>query len=100
VPWKWALIITTIGFDIAKSVFQVHGVDAEGNLQLKRRYMPAFLRKAAAVLPGREPSWRLSQIHKRSVVVVIIIVAPVSSSSDASIVTIIGLCLTNRHHDA
>jgi transposase len=96
--------ITTIGLDIAKSVFQVHGVDAEGNVllrrQLKRRYMPAFLRKAAAVLPGREPSWRLSQIHKRSVVVVIIIVAPVSSSSDASIVTIIGLCLTNRHHDA
>jgi|ERR1035437_1111930 hypothetical protein len=24
--------ITTIGLDIAKSVFQVHGVDAEGNL--------------------------------------------------------------------
>ena len=22
--------VTTIGFDIAKSVFQVHGVDAEG----------------------------------------------------------------------
>jgi transposase len=33
--------ITTIGLDIAKSVFQVHGVDAEGHLvirrQLKRR---------------------------------------------------------------
>ena len=24
--------ITTIGLDIAKSVFQVHGVDAEGNV--------------------------------------------------------------------
>jgi hypothetical protein len=24
--------ITTIGLDIAKSVFQVHGVDAEGHL--------------------------------------------------------------------
>lgn len=23
--------VTTIGFDIAKSVFQVHGVDAEGD---------------------------------------------------------------------
>jgi transposase len=23
--------VTTIGLDIAKSVFQVHGVDAEGN---------------------------------------------------------------------
>jgi transposase len=34
--------ITTIGLDIAKSVFQVHGVDVEGNVlirrQLKRRY--------------------------------------------------------------
>jgi transposase len=35
--------ITTIGLDIAKSVFQVHGVDEEGNVilrrQLKRRYV-------------------------------------------------------------
>jgi hypothetical protein len=35
--------ITTIGLDIAKSVFQVHGVDAAGNVvirqQLKRRYV-------------------------------------------------------------
>ena len=34
--------ITTVGLDIAKSVFQVHGVDAQGNVlvrrQLKRRY--------------------------------------------------------------
>jgi putative ABC transport system substrate-binding protein len=28
--------ITTIGLDIAKSVFQVHGVDAEGNVILRR----------------------------------------------------------------
>jgi transposase len=35
--------VTTIGLDIAKSVFQVHGVDAKGNVvirrQLKRRYV-------------------------------------------------------------
>ena len=35
--------ITTIGLDIAKSVFQVHGVDAGGQVivrrQLKRRYV-------------------------------------------------------------
>jgi transposase len=41
--------VTTIGLDIAKSVFQVHGVDAEGNVlirrQLKRRYVPAFFEK-------------------------------------------------------
>ena len=34
--------ITTVGLDIAKSVFQVHGVDAAGQVvirrQLKRRY--------------------------------------------------------------
>jgi transposase len=33
--------VTTIGLDIAKSVFQVHGIDAEGKVlirrQLKRR---------------------------------------------------------------
>jgi hypothetical protein len=37
--------ITTIGLDIAKSVFQVHGVDAAGEVvirrQLKRRYVLA-----------------------------------------------------------
>jgi hypothetical protein len=29
--------ITTIGFDIAKSVFQVHGVDAAGEVVIRRR---------------------------------------------------------------
>jgi hypothetical protein len=37
--------VTTIGLDIAKSVFQVHGVDAHGKVvvrrQLKRRYVDA-----------------------------------------------------------
>ena len=40
--------ITTIGLDIAKSVFQVHGIDADGQVvvrrQLKRRYVLAFFR--------------------------------------------------------
>jgi len=35
--------ISTIGLDIAKSVFQVHGVDAAGQVvlrrQLRRRYV-------------------------------------------------------------
>ena len=42
-------VVTTIGLDIAKSVFQVHGVDAEGKAgirrQLKRRYILAFFQK-------------------------------------------------------
>jgi transposase len=28
--------ITTIGLDIAKSVFQVHGVDAQGKVVIRR----------------------------------------------------------------
>src|SRR6476619_2285796 len=50
--------ITTIGLDIAKSVFQVHGIDAEGNLlirrQLKRRYVLAFFEKLPPCLVGIE----------------------------------------------
>jgi len=45
--------ITTIGLDIAKSVFQVHGVDAAGEVvirrQLKRRSVLAFFQKLRCV---------------------------------------------------
>ena len=50
--------ITTIGLDIAKSVFQVHGVDAAGEVvfrhQSKRRYVLAFFQKLPACLVGIE----------------------------------------------
>src|SRR6202167_75556 len=50
--------ITTIGLDIAKSVFQVHGVDAAGQMvirrQLKRRYVAAFFQKLPPCLVGIE----------------------------------------------
>ena len=50
--------ITTIGLDIAKSVFQVHGVDAGGQVvirrQLKRRYVLAFFQKVPPCLVGIE----------------------------------------------
>ena len=50
--------VTTIGLDIAKSVFQVHGVDAEGHVvirrQLKRRYVLAFFQKLPPCLVGIE----------------------------------------------
>ena len=50
--------ITTIGLDIAKSVFQVHGIDAEGKViirrQLKRRYVLAFFQKLPPCLVGIE----------------------------------------------
>jgi transposase len=31
--------ISTIGLDIAKSVFQVHGVDAAGQVVIRRQYV-------------------------------------------------------------
>ena len=50
--------ITTIGLDIAKSVFQVHGVGADGRVvvrrQLKRRYVLAFFQKLPPCLVGIE----------------------------------------------
>ena len=50
--------VTTIGLDIAKSVFQVHGVDATGQVvirrQFKRRYVLAFFQKLPPCLIGIE----------------------------------------------
>jgi transposase len=49
---------TTIGLEIAKSVFQVHGIDAEGKAvirrQLKRRYVLAFFQKLPPCMIGIE----------------------------------------------
>jgi transposase len=50
--------ITTIGLDIAKSVFQVHGIDASGETvvrrQLRRRQVLPFLGKLPACVIGIE----------------------------------------------
>jgi transposase len=55
--------ITTIGLDIAKSVFQIHGVDVEGNvvirLQLKRRYVLTSFQKLPPWLVASRP------VHRR-----------------------------------
>ena len=52
------ITITTIGLDIAKSVFQVHGVDAAGKVvvrhQLKRSRVLAFFAKLEPCLIGIE----------------------------------------------
>ena len=49
---------TIVGLDIAKSVFQVHGVDADSNVvfrrQLKRRYVLTFFQKLPPCLVGIE----------------------------------------------
>ena len=50
--------VITIGVDFAKSVFQVHGVDADGRVvvrrQLRRRQMLPFFEKLPSCLAG----WR------------------------------------------
>ena len=50
--------VTTIGLDIAKNVFQVHGVDAEGNVlirrQLRRSRVLPFFKDLAPCLVGIE----------------------------------------------
>ncbi len=50
--------VTTIGLDIAKSVFQVHGVDANGKVivrrQIKRRDVLTFFQKLSPCLVGIE----------------------------------------------
>jgi transposase len=50
--------VTTIGFDLAKNVFQVHGVDASGatviRKQLRRRQVLPFFRKHPPCLVGME----------------------------------------------
>ncbi len=50
--------ITTVGVDLAKSVFQIHGVDAEGSVvlrrQLRRNQMLEFFQRLAPCLVGIE----------------------------------------------
>jgi len=50
--------ISTVGLDIAKSVFQVHGVDAAGQVvirrQLRRQHVLAFFQKLPPCLVGIE----------------------------------------------
>ena len=50
--------VSTVGLDIAKSAFQVHGVDNDGKVvirrQLKRRYVLAFFEKLRPCLVGIE----------------------------------------------
>ena len=52
-------VITTHGLDIAKSVFQVHGIDAEGNVVVPpsaQAALRAGILSGAATVPGRHRS--------------------------------------------
>ena len=50
--------VTTIGLDIAKNVFQVHGIDANGKVvvrqQLRRARVLPFFKKLAPCVVGIE----------------------------------------------
>ena len=59
--------ITTVGLDIAKSVFQVHGVDAAGQVvirrQLKRRHVLPFFARLPVCIVGMEACATSHQRH-------------------------------------
>ena len=57
--------ITTIGLDIAKSVFQVHGVDARGNVVLRRWVMRRTFWRSLQKLP---PCWSASKPVPRRII--------------------------------
>jgi transposase len=50
--------VITIGFDLAKTVFQVHGVDRQGAVvlrrQLRRQHVERFFAKLPPCLVGME----------------------------------------------
>ena len=54
--------VTTIGLDIAKSVFQVHGVDAEGNVLIRRQLKRRYLKRTSRLLVFR-PSFAIQGIE-------------------------------------
>ncbi len=45
-------MITTIGLDIAKSVFQVHGIDADGDVMVRRKLARSRVLTFFEKLPG------------------------------------------------
>ena len=61
--------ITTIGIDLAKSIFQVHAVDAAGRVVLQKTFrrapLTAFLQKLPACLIGLEACSSRSRRRQR-----------------------------------
>ena len=43
--------VTTLGIDLAKSIFQLHGVDDRGKVALQKRVTRGKLRETVAQLP-------------------------------------------------
>jgi transposase len=45
------MTVTTLGIDVAKNIFQLHGVDAHGKVAVQKRVTRAKLRDTIAQLP-------------------------------------------------
>jgi len=57
--------VTTIGLDIAKSVFQVHGIDAAGQVLIRRQLKRRTVRLQRPTLRREESSCQLGAVHTR-----------------------------------
>jgi transposase len=57
--------ISMIGLDLAKNVFQVHGVDASGSVVLRRQLRRGAVEKFFAQLPPWA-RWRLKRVVVRT----------------------------------
>ena len=55
--------VSTIGLDIAKSVFQVHGVDAAGQVVIRRQLKRRYVTLVPTSSSPKEPS-ALSVVHR------------------------------------
>ena len=57
--------ITTIGFDLAKTVFQVHGADGEGRAVLRRKLRRGKVTCAIMCQAGKGYSLWLCKSHEQ-----------------------------------
>ena len=55
--------ITTIGFDLAKTVFQVHGADGEGRVVLRRKLRRGKVLALFAGLPSCLSAWKPAPVR-------------------------------------
>jgi hypothetical protein len=55
--------LATIGLDLAKNVFQLHGVDAKGRVVVRRRLRRAEVMRFFAELPPCRVGWRRVPEH-------------------------------------
>lgn len=58
------LYVTRIGIDLAKQVFQVHGVDERGHTVLRRRLARSQVRAVFTQLPPCVVGWRPAAVPR------------------------------------